>query len=169
MNREHGDSPLAAGVDGGRMFRTQAAAHLLMVFLFPQPQLSASQLPRWPVPQKLPAPGASPCPTSQSALWAFFGSWDAALGLDRTSLSSSPLRVHLSIIAMGRAHLTPRPPSSPPGMGSQDSMGARSQLSSHSRVTMGPSAGRLAPAPGCKPHRTRRVALLSTGLPSADC
>lgn len=147
MNREHEDSPLAAGVDGGRMFWTQVAAHLLTASLSPA-SAQSFQAPSFAHPPELTCAPS----TLHSLRCPGFPPGAGMLPLGITP------QVSLSITGMGKPRLTPLAPSSPPSIGSQDS------TVPIPAVLLRPcdSAGHLASAPGYKLCVRRRVALLCT-------
>lgn len=122
MNREHGDSPLAAGVDRGRMFWTQAAAHLPMASLAPART------------QGSPFPGAhlaQPLRFPLSGTWAFLQElrcW--SLVWSTPPHPSSPIRFHLSITGSWGSLTWPTPDSTKsPKYGLSGQQGSPSQLS----------------------------------------
>lgn len=125
MNREHGDSPLAAGVDGGRMFWTQAADPLLMASLFPNLRAGIEGGLTGPFSQQ------SPGPRGHSISFTCL-SLDTLVFLQELGGCPWP-GPHLSALLLPqdshkhhhaeKPHLIPKTTSGPPSMGCQGSMG----------------------------------------------
>lgn len=125
MNREQGDAPLAAGVDGGRMFWTVSGDSPPHGFPFPNLSTGPPSSLSHPLQEFtwLTGPWAPPAPPPQ-AFGLPPGAGRLALGL---VFSYSPLGFHLSITGLGETSLDSLPPPTPlqappgpPSMGSWD-------------------------------------------------
>ena len=131
MNREHGDPPLAAGVDRGRMFWTQAAAQLLMASLSPDrtqgspaPSVTHSLELTWPTgPSAPPLPSLRHMDLPPGAGMLVFGLVHTSSPLITPQVS---LKHHWLV---GEPHLTPPDSTKSPKYGLSGQQGSPSQLS----------------------------------------